>query len=350
MKGYSKMKTNQQKGITIIEVMVALALSLIILAGVMHIFISNKQTYRVQEAFARLQESGRFATHFLTKDLRMAGYTGCGGKTLDVSNRADYYPNDNAPDIVGDFSGSGIEGFQTDDLPIALTNDTSLTASDVVPGTDVIRIKRADTTGARITHAVTPNSTDIKLDFSIADGMFQQYDILFISDCESAHVFVATSVTSPQPQFITITHAMTTNLPYSDATYNNTLHKHLYDDGSEIFKFENTTYYIGYNDADEPALFRQRLGNGDTMIKEELVQGVEDMQLLYGEDSNGDGTPDRYVESLIVGDWNDVVSVRLELGLRSVEDNLTTKETPEEDHRLRRTFATSIAIRNRVIN
>ncbi|WP_455207979.1 PilW family protein, partial [Kaarinaea lacus] len=114
----------RQCGITVVEILVGLALSLIILAGVMHIFINNKQTFRVQEAFARLQENGRFATQFITKDLRMAGYVGCGGKISNPVNMADLYPppnGDNVADSVGNFNASGIEGFQTSDLPLALT-------------------------------------------------------------------------------------------------------------------------------------------------------------------------------------------------------------------------------------
>jgi len=67
-----------QGGISVVEIMVSIAISLILLAGVMQIMFTNKQTYRVQEAFARLQENGRFAMDFLAKDIRMAGFIGCG--------------------------------------------------------------------------------------------------------------------------------------------------------------------------------------------------------------------------------------------------------------------------------
>ena len=59
----------RQNGISIVEIMVSIAISLILLAGVMQIMLTNKQTYRVQEAFARLQENGRFAMDFLAKDM-----------------------------------------------------------------------------------------------------------------------------------------------------------------------------------------------------------------------------------------------------------------------------------------
>jgi len=331
-----------QTGITMVEIMVALALSLVILAGVMHIFISNKQTYRVQEAFARLQESGRFATHFITKDLRMAGYVGCGGKISNPVNMTDLYPppnGDNIADVVGTFNGSGIEGFQTANLPLALTDSIMLSSSDVVPGTDIVRIKRAASTGVRLKGNMNTVNANVQLDASTAAGVFQTDDYLFISDCEAADVFVANNVSSS---------GTTTTIAHSDSVNMGNFLSKPYQDDAEIYKFVSTTYYIGYNEAGEPALFRQTLGNAASMNVEELVEGVEDMQLLYGEDSDDDGTPNRYVDSGTVADWSNIVSVRIELQVRSPEDNVAAKMTAYGDHKLRRTFTTSIAIRNRV--
>jgi len=332
----------RQSGITVVEILVGLALSLIILAGVMHIFINNKQTYRVQEAFARLQESGRFATQFITKDLRMAGYVGCGGTIANPVNMADYYPppnGDNVADNVGNFNASGIEGFQTGDLPLVLTDALTLSASDVVPGTDIVRIKRAASTGVRLKGNMTTVNANVQLDAATAAGVFQANDYLFISDCEAADVFVANNV-SNSGNTTTIAHSNSVNL-------DNFLSKP-YQEDAEVYKFVSTTYYIGYNVAGEPALFRQTLGNAASMNVEEIVEGVEDMQLLYGEDSDDDGTPNRYVDSASVADWNNIVSVRIELQVRSMEDNVAAKLTAYGDRKLRRTFTTSIAIRNRV--
>jgi type IV pilus assembly protein PilW len=342
MKGYSKMKTNKQRGITIIEVMVALALSLIILAGVMHIFINNKQTYRVQEAFARLQESGRFATHFITRDLRMAGYAGCGSKISEPENMADYYPpptGDDVADLVGKFDGSGIEGFQSTDLPLALTDTITLDSADVVPGTDIVRIKRAASTGVRLKGNMTTVNANVQLDATTAAGVFQDNDYLFISDCEAADVFVANNVS---------TSGTTTTIAHADSVNMGNFLSKPYQEDAEVYKFVSTTYYLGYNTAGEVALYRQTLGNAASMNVEELVEGVEDMNLLYGEDSDDDGTPNRYVDAGTVADWGDIVSVRIELTVRSLQDNLASKLTAYGDRKLRRTFTTSIAIRNRV--
>lgn len=55
----------------------ALLLGVFLIAGILQIFISAKQSYRTQEAMSRLQENGRFAMEFIGKDVRMADYRQC---------------------------------------------------------------------------------------------------------------------------------------------------------------------------------------------------------------------------------------------------------------------------------
>ena len=82
---------------TLVEIMVALTISLILLAGVMQIFLASKQTYRMQDGMSRLQENARFALHFLDQDLRMAGYHGCSSLSAQPNNIVDLN-GDGTPD------------------------------------------------------------------------------------------------------------------------------------------------------------------------------------------------------------------------------------------------------------
>ncbi|TAL47465.1 MAG: pilus assembly protein PilW, partial [Methylovulum sp.] len=59
-----------QTGMTLIEILIAMLLGVFLIGGVIQIFISTKQTYRMQEGLSRLQENGRFAMDFITKDVR----------------------------------------------------------------------------------------------------------------------------------------------------------------------------------------------------------------------------------------------------------------------------------------
>jgi type IV pilus assembly protein PilW len=63
-----------QKGLTLLEVMVALTLGFFVIASILQIFFSTKQAYRLQDAISMLQENGRFSLDFLSRYIRMAGY------------------------------------------------------------------------------------------------------------------------------------------------------------------------------------------------------------------------------------------------------------------------------------
>ena len=63
-----------QQGLTLVEILVALVISLFLTAGVIQLFIGTKQTYRFHDALSRLQENGRFALDRMAWDIRMANF------------------------------------------------------------------------------------------------------------------------------------------------------------------------------------------------------------------------------------------------------------------------------------
>ena len=74
-----------QRGLSLVELMVAVTLSMVLMLGIFQIFSSSKQTSRAQDALARVQENARFALDLLTHDIRMAGQLGC-NNSITVSN------------------------------------------------------------------------------------------------------------------------------------------------------------------------------------------------------------------------------------------------------------------------
>lgn len=333
-----------QRGLTLVEVMVAITISLILLAGVMQIFLSSRQTYRIQDGLARMQENGRFAMQFLSNDIRMAGYTGCASKTANIRNIA----NDAT---TASFTG-GIMGYEFSGLPVALTATNTLASADVVTGTDVFVIKRASPTGVRLTGNMNVVNANIQVDPVTAAGMFAAGDILFISNCTNADIFAATNVGNGGG-VITIAHANNANTDVNLST--------TYQTDAEVMRMESAAYYIGKDATNNnvPTLYRRRLTSGSTMVSEPLVEGVENMQILYGEDTDNpaDGSANRYLAADAPGlNMANVVSVRASLLLRSAEDNITTQPQPyafngatitPTDRRLRRVFTTTIRIRNK---
>jgi type IV pilus assembly protein PilW len=121
----------------------------------------------------------------------------------------------------------------------------------------------------------------------------------------------------------------------------------------QVYPVRTISYYIKTNPSNQPALYI-KVG-----AVEEMIAGIEQMQILYGVDTDAvlDGSPNFYVSADNVPDWRKVVSVRVSLLVASPENNLTDKplsytyngltKTPT-DRRLRRVFTSTIALRNRL--
>lgn len=75
-----------QNGIGLIELMIAVTLSLVIGGAVIQVFLSQRQTFRTQDDMARVQENARFAFEQIAKDIRQVGYWGCSRKAQIVND------------------------------------------------------------------------------------------------------------------------------------------------------------------------------------------------------------------------------------------------------------------------
>lgn len=67
-------KRHRQCGLTLVELMIAMTLGLLILLAVASVYLGSRQTYRMQEENARLQETGRYALEVLGRSIRQAGF------------------------------------------------------------------------------------------------------------------------------------------------------------------------------------------------------------------------------------------------------------------------------------
>lgn len=88
-----------------------------------------------------------------------------------------------------------------------------------------------------------------------------------------------------------------------------------------------------------------------------IARGVENLQLTYGEDTDADGTPDRYVSSANVSSWGNVLSVNIAVLVRSLRPIAVANESRSyrlsddaiistNDRYLRAVFTTTIRLRN----
>lgn len=69
-----KQINSTQRGFTLVELMIALTISLILLLVIGTVFTSSRQAFRVQEDNARIQESGRFALEIIGRIIKQAGH------------------------------------------------------------------------------------------------------------------------------------------------------------------------------------------------------------------------------------------------------------------------------------
>lgn len=363
-----------QRGLSLVEIMVAMVIGLILTSGVIQLFLGTKQSYRFNDSLSRVQENARFAIDALNFDIRMAGNIGCTSYVQSINNTL----NGPAPAFN---PGVGIEGWEangtasgnTYTLPVktAAVVDASAggwstsggaeldAATMSVPGSDIVRIWRADNNpgiinsispGANTVVNVTPNAS------------IQDEDILLLSDCQNAD-WVQACNTQDIGGGTSINAVLSAGCTPGNIPSEAVLTK----SGGQLVKLQSYIYYIGKrnNNANSPpGLYRRPLGAGVANktaagTPEEVVEGVESLQVLYGIDTNDDRIVNSYVAADAVNDWSTVLSVQIALLMRASErgddvsgaityDLAGTNATATNDGLLRQVFNSTITLRNRV--
>lgn len=125
----------KNKGFSIVDLLVSLAVGLIILAGVVQVVVNTKQNKIEQEEIAFIEDNARFAVDYLTNEIRMAGYMGCAGiGSAKVAN--------SISNSLGGFIGTGaVEGYEGE---ISTASFPASFRTFVKAGTDALLIRRGD--------------------------------------------------------------------------------------------------------------------------------------------------------------------------------------------------------------
>jgi len=351
------MKTmiKNQYGLSLIEIMVALVISIFLLGGIVQVYVGNKTTYRFSDASARIQENGRFALDNITTDVRLAGFFGCVNM---VQN----------PDLVQNHLNTGSPNYDPNVHDFINQRPINLTANAGLNGSDNLTIKGSKP-GQTVLSATLPMPGSAALQVT-GNSVFQANDIVLITNCWTSDIFEINSVASAGG-VSTLTH--TTAAP-SDSPGNMALNPcpgggHCLNGGMDTnletaYTANNTTSYILQNvvysiqpsasGSGEPALWRSE--NNDN---QELIEGVEQMLVMYGLDTDSptDGAPNQYVDSTAALAATDTITaVRVTLVVRSDQDNVMETnqnytvngvDTTAPDRRLRQVFTTTVDLRNR---
>jgi type IV pilus assembly protein PilW len=337
---HNRLPGTYERGLTLIELLIASALSLLLMGGAISIFVSSKQAYRTEDAMSRNQEAGRFALTALATQIRAAGYSGC-------SILEDITPNVTAKPAPseGYAIASSILGYDGNTNSPSNAGGTWTAPANWVPNTDVLIISNGGDCGADLTGNMGTVDANIQLTSARGCG-FQAGDALLITDCQAADLFRATNV-SEDASSTTIAHANSAN------TTNNL--SRAYKEKATVLRFLQNAYFIGTSPNGNPSLYRTDV-DGDT---EELVDNIADMQIQYGVDDGTDGVVDAFRTASNISDWTSVLSVKLSLLIKSDDYALTEAQTvtfngtainsgTNPDKCLRSIFNSVVSIRNRL--
>lgn len=358
-----------QTGLSLIELMIALALGVVLTLGVVQVFLGSSQTYRLTDSLGKVQENIRFTLGSLQHDVRMAGHVGClVGQPFNNLDDTAYedavYENraiigwEAANTGLGDAftittlsSGGGSwSNGPADTVPAAIQDE-------MIPGTDFVVISGAQRADVDLTG--NPGGSANTLVTNTNTGIESGTIITVVdSGCGFADRFQKTNNAN--------TNSLTKggggtpgNITPVNGGFGGPPAGENYDDEASVYIFTSTAYFIGVGASGEPALFRERLDAGDASGRVELAEGVESMQILYGVDDGVDRSVDRYVTAANVNNWDDVRSMRMALLYRTddiITDlaeardfNLTgTEVTAQSDRRARVVGLSTVGIRNRL--
>lgn len=372
---------------TLVELLIALALSLAVLVGLSSVYVAVKQSFRFQENTGRLQEDATFALDAIARELRMAGFAGCSGiKKITVGAVSTYYPGS----VLSSGSPDGIQGanplaqIETGSAEVVLQPLTppnfvrgfdnvpsGMFASGAVPassGTDSLWFSGGSMESVAVSAPMGATNSPLTIaedtygwrNATLNGGAYN----MIVSDCTSSSVF--DGKVSVSGGVTTITHD--TGLGNSVDTFSS---GHLFGTDAIVNLLRWNFFYVATRPgASTPSLYRVTFNGNSRLAAEEVVSNVESMQLHYGENTELDalGVPTLQADqwrttAASVVDWSRVVAVRVGLMMVSADDNANpgvTLATPTllgqtyslptgaSANRLRKEFSTTVVLRNSV--
>ena len=146
----------RQKGLTLIELLIAMTMTGIIGAGIYRTFITQQHTYVVQDQIVDMQQNVRMAVSQMVRDIRMAGFGRVDAKTFGAGGMHGQYknivtPGNNSLTVVAAYqqvttlaadAGSGTNTIVVSDA--AGFTDTGPKEYMCINGTESHRIKKID--------------------------------------------------------------------------------------------------------------------------------------------------------------------------------------------------------------
>jgi len=277
-----------RRGFSLVELLAALAISLLLLAGIGQVYSAARHSYRLQDTLARLQENGRYVLETLSGDLRRAGYL---GGITDLRRIEDDTP-------AGRGQGRRVA-----------RDDGSCT----------------DRNWARMLGYGVFGKDDTRSGYPcLPPGAAQAGDILVVRYMAP---WVVGSITTPafQPAQLYLRSSVFEGRLFLGADH---AAYPVAGTPARIAEVVARAYYIhapaggiagcaGHDVV--PSLYRTTLANG-RLVATEVARGVEQLQVQFGIDGNADGAVDRYIDAPPASDtltWRRVIAARFWVLLRA---------------------------------
>lgn len=304
----------RQTGISLIEMMIAMALGLILVMLVSQIFVNSKQAYRAQEGNAKLQENGRFAMEYIGRVIRHADFWS--GVEADVINiRGAVQPPSGATTCNSAWITDVTQGIRGYDGATTTPIDC-IPGADYVPNTDVVVARYVDPddyeTDAEI--EVRANAKENRVYLRSAVGQFGILYNLAGTDPNNWASVISELASGADEGFFNQAYRTSVLFLRPCSAKVGTTCTATADGGQPI-----------------PTLVASELTASGTSMpllqQNPLVEQVEQLQIDYGFDTNGDRAVDRYYPAAAVPAWERVVSVRVGVIVRgdALDDFLDTE-------------------------
>ena len=318
------------RGLSLVELLVAMALGMLLSAGMVSLFLESRRQYFYDEQLSRLQENGRYAINLLSRELAMAGFF---ATVLDRKTLATQPVSRDCSDLNWALNPVTAVDMVNDHLPSSVAMDTvqgallnCVDGRAVVALSDALIIKRvagrASLREGEIASNLTPSST-LQWYLRVEEGVAPRWQKLAAGDLSALA---------------------------------------LSGDSASYWEAITHIFYIrDYSDAENPAdqlptLCMEGLVN-DLMSTRCLVEGVENLQIELGLDTDGDGIANRYAGAPLAHEVALAVSVRVSLLLRSTQSLAGYRDDKDyrvgplsiaapQDAFLRRVFTTTVQLRN----
>jgi len=262
-------RSARARGLSLIELLVALTIAAVLIAGATTVYVDSRKTYEVNETTARLQETARYALSVLEPDIRMSNYWGLvKGAGIVINQAAPAAAPAGAPTACGNnYAHNLIRNIEGSNDSYSL--GCAAFNAKAVLSADTLTIRRA---------AITPSGAPATGRLRICSTRVLAELVTDSSGCTAA----------PAGQ----TNDLIVNAYYVD---------------------QDSTQRNGL-----PSLRRKALIAGPDFTDEEVIPGVEDMQVQFGVDPNGTtGVAQRYINPAALGANQQIVSVRIWLLIRA---------------------------------